>query len=195
MVGFSAEKKGFMKRFLLFLMLLVLPMQTLAQTEKIYTPTELINQITLDKNLDGVRIVLEGEAISEPLERKDGCWINVTDGSIAIGVFFKDKTQADKIQVWGQHHFKGDTVRIEGKVYLADKETGGELDIQGENLTVVSAGYRIEESIPLWKIIAGIILGIVTLTLMLERFVNFLKSKKAKKINVIEGLFEPNRLP
>jgi aspartyl/asparaginyl-tRNA synthetase len=182
-----------MKRLLIFVLFLAIPCSVHA-FEKVYTPSELINSITLDNKLNGQKIVLEGEAISEPLERKDGCWINVTDGSIAIGVFFKDKTQANKINIWGQHHFKGDTVRIEGKVFLADKETGGELDVQGENLTIITAGYRIEETIPLWKIIAGLILGVITLALMLERFFSFLRTKKAKMTNVIEGLFDPNKI-
>ncbi|NTU60880.1 MAG: hypothetical protein HGA95_00895 [Caldiserica bacterium] len=181
-----------MRKLLLLAVLLVIP-SIVAASEKVYSPSELIDKITQDKTLDGQKIILEGEAICEPIERKDGCWINVTDGSMAIGVFFKDKTQTDKIKIWGQYHFKGDIVRIEGTVYLADKQTGGELDIQGENLTVVSQGYRVDEVIPLWKIIAGIILGLITLWLIGERIYTYFRNKRSKKTNVIEGFFDPNK--
>lgn len=181
-----------MKKLCFIFLILIFPSLINAST-KIFTPTELINEITTNKELDNAKIILEGEAICEPLERKDGCWINVTDNSIAIGVFFKDKTQTDKIKIWGQYHFKGDIVRIEGTVYLADKQTGGELDIQGENLTVVSQGYRVDEVIPLWKIIAGIILGLITLWLIGERIYVYFRNKRSKKTNVIEGFFEPNK--
>lgn len=180
-----------MRKLSLLALLLVIPSIVVA-SGKIFSPSELIDKITQDKKLDGQRVVLQGEAISEPIERKDGCWINVTDSSIAIGVFFKNTKEVEKIKIWGQHHFKGDIVRIEGTAYLADKSTGGELDVQGDSLTIVAQGYRIVEVVPLWKIIAGSVLGLITLWLISERLYIHFKNRKTKKTNVIEGFFDPD---
>lgn len=180
-----------MRKFWLVFLLLAFPSLVCAST-RVFTPTELINETAIDRQLDGTRIVLEGEVISEAIERKDGCWVNVTDGSIAIGVFFKDKKNIEKIKYWGIHKVKGDIVRIEGTAYLADKSTGGELDVQGDSLTIVSQGYRIVEVVPLWKIIAGSVLGLITLWLISERLYIHFKNRKTKKTNVIEGFFDPD---
>ncbi|MBP7732313.1 MAG: hypothetical protein KA140_00915 [Caldisericia bacterium] len=181
-----------MRKIWLVFLLLAFPSLVCAST-RVFTPTELINETAIDRQLDGTRIVLEGEVISEAIERKDGCWVNVTDGSIAIGVFFKDKKNIEKIKYWGMHKVKGDTVRIEGKVHLADKETGGELDVQGEKLTVVIPGFRIDENIPVWKIIAGSVLGLIALLLIAERLHVFFVNRRIRHTNILEGFFDPHK--
>jgi aspartyl/asparaginyl-tRNA synthetase len=178
-----------MKKYLPLILILAFPALVQA-SDPFYTVSQLINDITLNPGIDGKYVILEGEVISEPLERKDGVWINLTDGSSSIGVFFRDKSQIANILYWGQHHFKGDFVRITGKVYLADKETNGELDVQGEKLRIMQSGYRIEEVIPVWKIILAVIFGLIALTLLFDRLIIYFRRRKAKKTNIIEGFFD-----
>lgn len=179
-----------MKKWLIgFLLICTIPVGTKA-TDKIYSPGELIKTVVENPSIDGRPIILEGEIISEPIERNDGCWVNVTDGSIAIGVFFKDCNQLKQVKYWGQHMVKGDTVRIEGKVFKADKETNGELDIQGDTLSVVEPGFPTEESIPIWKILLSVSLGIIALMFIADRLSNATKNRKTKNQNLLSGIIE-----
>jgi len=179
-----------MKKWLLpILLILVAPVVTNA-TDKIYSAGELIKTVVENPSIDGRPIILEGEIISEPIERNDGCWVNVTDGSIAIGVFFKDCSQTKQVKFWGQHLVRGDIVRIEGKVYKADKETNGELDIQGETLDVVEPGYPTEESIPTWKFLLSVGFCTIALLFIGDRITQHLKHRKTKNQNLLSGIIE-----
>lgn len=177
------------KILLLLTFLAILPTSAYA-TDKIYSSSELIDLVSKNTSMDGRFVVLEGEIISEPIERRDGCWVNVTDGNMAIGVFFKDCNQTKSVKIWGQHLFKGDTVRIEGKVYSADKLTDGELDIQGETLVVVEPGHPITIPIPFWKIILAIFLSATALYLAYERLVGNMKSRKSRNRNILTCIID-----
>lgn len=123
----------------------------------VYTPTELINNAL---KLDRQEIELQGEAVGEIIERDSGkCWINIYDGSSAIGVYI-NLEEAQKIGFFGTHKQKGDIVAIKGKLFANDESTGGELDVRGKSLRIVTPGHHILYPVPLWKIIfaaAGVV--------------------------------------
>ncbi len=177
------------KALLAATILFIIP-QCILATDRIYSSSELIDIVSKNPSMNGRPVVLEGEVISEPIERRDGCWINVTDGNLAIGVFFNDCQQTKSVKVWGQHLYKGDTVRIEGKVFNADKLTDGELDMQGESLTVIEPGYPISMPVPLWKILLAVFLGSLALYLVIERLINNLRSKSSKNRNILTGIID-----
>jgi aspartyl/asparaginyl-tRNA synthetase len=178
------------KLFALISIILILPAIASGET-KIWHAGELIQEVVdKPKIMDGAQVVLEGEIISEPIERKDGCWVNVTDGSIAIGIFFKDCRWTKDIKYWGQHLYKGDTVRIEGRVYKADIQTNGELDIQGTSLQVVQEGYPTAETVPFWKILTASVLAAIALFLVIDRLLTTIRERKAKNENVINGIID-----
>ena len=178
------------KSIALMAIILAFPAIALGGT-KIWHAGELIQAVVENpKVMDGSNVTLVGEVISEPIERKDGCWINVTDGNIAIGVFFRDCRWTKGIKYWGQHLYKGDTVMIEGRVYKADTQTNGELDIQGTSLEVVEPGYPTAERVPFWKILIASVLAAVALLLVIDRILTTIREKKAKKENVMGSLLD-----
>ena len=101
------------------------------------TPSNLL--VEEAKALDGTRLVFEGEAIGDPLARGDHVWINLSDGSYAIGVWLP-RAEAGKVRRYGSYAGRGDTVRVEGIFNRACPEHGGDLDIHAERLEIVAAG-------------------------------------------------------
>ena len=62
---------------------------------------------------NGKTVAIEGEAIGEMLPRGDCAWVNVNDGTNAIGVWMP-LADAKKIGVYGDYHHTGDTLRVTG---------------------------------------------------------------------------------
>jgi hypothetical protein len=100
--------------------------------------------------LDGNAVLLRGEAIGECIERGEHCWINVSDGTIAIGVWMRSGL-AQRISFWGGPGVRGDIVEVAGVVRRADARQGGELDLEASDLRVAEAGFRIRAGVPSWK--------------------------------------------
>jgi len=88
---------------------------------------------------DGKEVELEGEAIGDIMPRGDHVWINLLNGSTAIGIWIS-KTALPKIQFTGQYFAKGDRVRIRGTMHRACPEHGGDLDIHADSAAVVKVG-------------------------------------------------------
>lgn len=172
-----------MNRFTIFFLTLILSLFPSGRTiASVYTPTQLINNAL---KLDKQEVELQGEAVGEIIERADGmCWINIYDGSNAIGVYIGIE-EAKKISIFGTHKFKGDIVAIKGKLYANDESTGGELDIKGKTLRVVTPGHPILHVVPLWKVIFAAA-GIVTTALAFAFWLNFEHRKKRAREHSFE---------
>ena len=111
---------------------------------------------------NGKTVMYEGEVIGEVLERGSYSWINVSDGSNAIGIWLKTE-QAAKISHFGDYKHVGDTVRIIGTFSGNCSEHGGDVDIHCSEINVVKEGYSVRENIdPLkLKIAIGLLLCMV----------------------------------
>ena len=119
--------------------------------EKTVSVNDLIND---SKKYDGQTVVISAEAIGECLERGDYAWINVNDGTNAIGIWMK-REEAAEITYFGDYQYTGDTLEICGIYSQACEEHGGEPDIHAAEVRVVSAGERRQEEIPVSKIAAA----------------------------------------
>lgn len=93
------------------------------------------------KQFNGKEIEIEGEVIGEAMNRGDHTWINISDGSNAIGIWLKQE-DANKIKYYGNYDYTGDCVKIVGTFYHACSEHGGETDIHGQKIQVVKRGYE-----------------------------------------------------
>lgn len=113
---------------------------------------------------DGREITVTGEAIGECLARRNGCWINISDGSNAIGIWMA-KEDAGRIGVYGDYKHTGDTITVTGVFYSACHEHGGEPDIHCNRLTIENAGTERRGSLPIEKILTAV--GIVSAALIL----------------------------
>lgn len=139
--------------------------------------------------LDGYKVTLRGEVVSESLERNGYCWINVYDNTnfISIGVM-TNTNMIEKIEYWGNHRTTGDTIDVVGTVYRADPSADGELDMHADSISIVHSslsGPR-DVKIPLWKIITAVILFLSMTAVLGERFLNYLRHRNLKHEHVLE---------
>ncbi|HOU09709.1 MAG TPA: hypothetical protein PL044_03700 [Clostridiales bacterium] len=122
-----------------------------ADTVKI---NDLINKMTY---YNGRLVTVEGEAVGETLERGEYAWVNINDGSNAIGIWLTSG-DAERISYFGDYKHIGDTVRITGVFSENCSEHGGDVDIHCDRMDIVCKGYVKNEVIPRTKIIAALIL-------------------------------------
>jgi hypothetical protein len=116
------------------------------------------------KQLDEKTITVQGEVIGEALERGEYTWININDGTNAIGIWMP-KEYSDKIKVYGGYKNKGDIIQVKGTFNRACSEHGGDLDIHAKEVKIIKNGYLVKEYIPQYKILTSIILTTVSLSI------------------------------
>ncbi len=126
---------------------------------------------------DGEMVVFEGEVIRAVLPRGDHAWINLHDGTTAIGVWVPLAATAE-VRYAGQYKVRGDRVRVRGVFHRACPEHQGALDIHAEELTVVATGGPVTEYLGGGKAFAlAVLLGVL---LCLLTF-NLLNRKRARR--------------
>jgi hypothetical protein len=133
-------------------------------------PTDTINDL-IEHSLtrDQQTVIIEGEVIGEVLERGDNAWINVNDGTNAIGVYLK-LDQTTQLKVFGDYFNTGDQNRVIGIFERSCVEHGGEMDIHASSIQVIKAGSSIDHPISSWKFVISIILmSIALFALYLKR--------------------------
>lgn len=111
---------------------------------------------------NGKKVTVSGEAIGEIMERGEYAWINISDGTNAIGVWIKLE-DAKKITRFGDYKNIGDTVEITGIFYRACTEHGGDVDIHCSDIQIVKKGYAQKEEVNINKIIIASLLSVITL--------------------------------
>lgn len=117
---------------------------------------EVTSSELLDKagEYDGQEITYTGEVIGDVFTRGDYAWINVFDGSNAIGVW-AEKSDIEGIDALGSYTAKGDTVKITGVFNRACAEHGGDMDIHALNVEIIQEGYTVSHAVPVWKLVVG----------------------------------------
>jgi len=119
---------------------------------------------------DGARIEFTGEVIGDIMAREDFVWLNVNDGSRAIGVWAK-KDLVKNIKTAGDYNNVGDRIKVNGIFNRACREHGGDLDIHAESIYLLEKGHPIEHPIGLSKIILTVVLFLILLgVILLPRF-------------------------
>ncbi|MCU0650644.1 MAG: DNA-binding protein [Candidatus Omnitrophica bacterium] len=123
-------------RPLCFCICLLLPCSFLsAQAASV---NELINTAaTIDNNT----VTLTGEAIGEVMNRGAYSWVNVNDGTAAIGVWMSAQDAA-QILFCGDFSHEGDLVEVSGIFNRACGEHGGDMDIHASNLKILQHGRK-----------------------------------------------------
>ena len=133
--------------------------------------TELIEN---SKKIDNSKITLKGEAIGECMNRGKYSWVNISDGSTAMGIWIKYE-DAQSIKNFGKYGYKGDIVKINGIFNRACKDHGGDMDIHASSVEIIDAGGSVTIPISNNKKIIATILTVITLTLAFS-YVKFTKS-------------------
>lgn len=112
------------------------------------------------KELDGQKVTIQGETIGEAMERRDYSWININDGTNAIGVWIS-RSEAEKVTSYGDYKNIGDMIQITGIFYRACKKHGGEADFHADTIAVIKKGYSVKEELPISKSLGT---GVLTFT-------------------------------
>ncbi|MFZ2539226.1 MAG: hypothetical protein WAX04_10045 [Oscillospiraceae bacterium] len=145
----------------LIFILLIFPTQVSASSKA----TEINSLIENAKQLNGKTITVQGEAIGEPLERNKYCWVNIHDGTNAMGIWLKSE-DAQQVKKFGDYKNKGDIILISGVFHRACTQHGGEADIHSQKIQIVKKGYPVKEQISPLKITLAIILLIILLSVI-----------------------------
>lgn len=136
-----------------------------AKAESVMKINDLIEHA---KELDGKEVTVQGEAIGECMDRGDYSWININDGTNAIGIWLS-KSDADTVLHYGNYKYIGDTVKVTGIFYRSCKEHGGEADLHSNLIKIVKSGYKVKEQVSATKIITAIILILATILIIVFR--------------------------
>ncbi len=156
-----------MRKILKIITLTVLIIFTFSTPAFAVNKTTEVNQlIESAKAFDGKEVTVQGEAIGEPLLRGDYCWININDGTNAIGIWMKSQ-DAQQITRFGNYKNKGDVICVTGIFSRACAEHGGEADIHSNTMLIVQKGAAVQEQIPAIKIIIAALLLIIVLFALL----------------------------
>lgn len=111
---------------------------------------------SMESGLDGERVCLEGEVISEALRGGDGhVWLNVRSGGVAVGVWMP-REMAERVERFGGWGQSGDTVRVTGTFHEACDIHGGDLGVHAEDLTVIKPGSERRHPVQHWKLAPGV---------------------------------------
>ena len=157
---------------LIIILLLTFPLSLNVKAEDLTDINDLIEKA---KELDGREVTVQGEVIGERMDRGDYSWVNINDGTNAIGIWL-NKSKAVNILHYGSYKYKGDTVKITGIFNRACKEHGGEADLHSNSIEIAEEGHLVREQISSTKIITAVIL----ISLALLFLIYFLKELKLK---------------
>ena len=132
--------------------------------------TELIEN---SKRINNSKIKLKGEAIGECMNRGEYSWVNISDGSTAMGIWIKYE-QAQKIKKYGMYGYKGDIVEINGTFNRACTQHGGDMDIHASSVKIIETGGNVAIHISNSKKIIALIFTSITLILTFS-YIKFTK--------------------
>jgi len=117
------------------------------------------------KSIDNIKITLKGEAIGEAMNRGKYSWVNISDGSTAMGIWIESE-QAKSIKNFGKYSYKGDIVEINGTFNRACAEHGGDMDVHAISVKIIDAGGIVTIPISNNKKNIALMLTVITLTLI-----------------------------
>lgn len=117
------------------------------------------------KQYNNKTVVVTGEVIGEQMKRGEYSWININDGTNAMGIWIKNDL-AEKIKIFGSYKNKGDIIQVKGVFHINCVEHGGDIDIHADSLSIVEIGYNIFHPIQSTKKTVASILTIISIILI-----------------------------
>lgn len=115
---------------------------------------------------DGKTVSFKGEILQDLMVRKDGTWMNLSDGNnTAMGVFVPKGVAMPAISRTEDYRTVGDVVLITGVFHRVCVQHQGETDIHAISVTIVTPGSTKANPIHLdrvvWFVILAGLLGLV----------------------------------
>ncbi|MCM8800103.1 MAG: hypothetical protein NC900_05205 [Candidatus Omnitrophica bacterium] len=109
------------------------------------------------EEFDGKAVVYRGEIIGEMMCRKNGCWLNVNDGNLSLGIWIPKELNFS-LRYAGGYKIEGDRIEIEGIFHYSCVEHLGEMDIHANKIRLIKEGRLLEEKVDIKKINSAIII-------------------------------------
>jgi hypothetical protein len=143
--------------------LIVAPVSTSAAQPPVLSTTELVEN---SYKWDGQTVSFKGEVLQDLMVRKDGTWMNLSDGNnTAMGVFVPKGVAMPAISRTEDYRSVGDVVLITGVFHRVCVQHQGETDIHATSVTIVTPGSTKANPIHLdrvvWFVILAGLLGLV----------------------------------
>jgi hypothetical protein len=113
----------------------------------VVTPSDLATQV---RQYDGQQVTLRGEVIGTVMRRGEYVWVNVGDGSTAVGVWVPARI-LEMTGPGGGYARTGDTVEVVGTFHAACPLHGGDPDLHAVAWRVVEKGCAREHCLPRWR--------------------------------------------
>ena len=140
-----------------------------------------INKLVNNMNaFDGKVVTIEGEPIGEAMNRGTYSWINVNDGTNALGIWLASP-DAERIKTFGDYKHTGDIVRISGVFLKNSPEHGGDVEIDCSSLEIIKKGHTVGEQLTNVKILTATLLFSIALTLTYAYFRIVQKTKNTSE--------------
>ena len=159
-------------RWRVILLAMLLCMQPISGVAETVDSNTLIEQATA---MNGQRILYTGEVIGDILPVGDYEWLNISDGSNAIGVWLP-RSLGENVQIAGRYNTQGDIVQIEGLYHRACPEHGGDLDIHADKVTLLKRGEAVVHAVSPWKLWLGGVLFLLAMACMMAIYVGRTRS-------------------
>lgn len=102
-------------------------------------PLSSLDLINNAKRYDGKGVTYRGEIIGDIMIRGENVWLNLNDGSNAIGIWAAKSFLGD-IKYAGGYGVKGDVIEVNGVFNRSCAEHGGDLDIHLQSITKITSG-------------------------------------------------------
>lgn len=163
--------------FPLVILILCLSMQVSVMAKESKDNIVTVNDLVSDgTGYDGKTVSFNAEAIGEPMNRGSYSWINVSDGTNAIGLWLTTE-DATKIKTYGNYQQQGDLIEITGTFHNACSEHGGEADLHVDTINVLQSGYYTEHPVSPGEVAAALIIGGLALFTMVHAVKTLLQNK------------------
>ena len=143
------------------LLICLMAIATSANAQQLVGSVDLLNNTF---SYDNKQIIYVGEVVGI-MKRGNFAWVNVHDGSYAIGVWTPVDYIKD-IKMTGDYDHKGDIIEVTGTFHRADTEHGGDLDIHASSIKIIEKGYEVKHYISVAKIIFAVLLGLLVILLV-----------------------------
>jgi hypothetical protein len=159
------RRLGFLAVIVLLSILLPVPVSAAGQTRMLSTNDLVENSYTWD----GKTVSFRGEVLQDLMERKDGIWMNLSDGNnTAMGVFVPKEVAMPAISHLEDYRTIGDTVLVTGIFHRACALHEGETDIHAVSVEIIQTGASRDNPIHLDRVIwLLVILGLLAFVMRL----------------------------
>ncbi|MDD5450191.1 MAG: DNA-binding protein [Candidatus Omnitrophica bacterium] len=151
-----------MKKIVVYVLCSMFYVLCLSAWAEIITSKDLIENAKMH---DNSVVQFQGEVIGDIMARGDNVWVNIKDGTDAIGIYSKKDLIAKAVRYKGDYNYKGDILLVKGVFHRACPQHGGDLDIHIYEASKIMDGFKTPHEISFSKIVTAFSLALAAMGL------------------------------